>query len=91
MASCIAKYTGSADAPMCHVAVNVILALFVPPLAHYLARPGDVKSCSFIFVLVVWLAGIVLGGLSRALSLTLPIPIPGGGLGLGGLVALAST
>lgn len=36
--------------PMCHVILNCIVAIFIPALAHFLARPGDVKSMSFIGV-----------------------------------------
>ena len=41
--------------PLCHVAVNAIVAFFIPPLGHYLARPSDIKSMSFVGVLGVWL------------------------------------
>ena len=46
--------------PMCHVYVNAVAAFFVPPLGHYLARPGDIKSKSFTGVFAIWLASWVL-------------------------------
>ena len=46
--------------PMCHVYANAIVAFFLPPLGHYLARPGDVTSKSFLGVSVIWLASCVI-------------------------------
>lgn len=40
--------------PLCHIVVNAIAAFFVAPLGHYLARPSDIKSLSFMGVSVVW-------------------------------------
>jgi uncharacterized membrane protein len=48
------------ETPKCHVIVNVICAFFCPPLAHYLARPGDFGSKSFQFVLGGWLLGLLI-------------------------------
>lgn len=41
--------------PMCHIVVNCIVALIVAPLAHWLARPDDIKSLSFLGTLVAYL------------------------------------
>ena len=41
--------------PLCHVIVNCVVALFCAPLAHWLARPDDIKSISFLGTLVAYL------------------------------------
>lgn len=46
--------------PMCHWAVNCIVAIFFPCLAHFLARPDDIKSLSFVGVVVAQIAGYIL-------------------------------
>lgn len=46
--------------PMCHVIINCIAALFIPCLAHWLARPDDIKSVSFIGVVIAQIAGYIL-------------------------------
>ena len=46
--------------PMCHVVINCIVALFIPCLAHWLARPDDIKSMSFVGVVIAQIAGYIL-------------------------------
>ena len=46
--------------PLCHVAVNCIVAIFIPALSHWLARPDDIKSLSFIGVVIAQIAGYIL-------------------------------
>ena len=46
--------------PMCHWIVNAIVGFFVPPLGHFLSRPSDVKSLSFVGVTGVCVACWVL-------------------------------
>ena len=46
--------------PMCHVAINILASLFFPVLAHFLARPDDIKSLSFVGVLLGQIAAYVL-------------------------------
>ena len=47
---------------MCHVILNCIVAFFIPVLGHFLARPGDVKSLSFIGTAIANLVGYYLVG-----------------------------
>ena len=47
--------------PMCHVIINCIVSIFFPVLAHFLARPDDIKSLSFLGVLAGQIAAYVLG------------------------------
>ena len=42
-----------------HVILNIVVAFFVPPLGHYLSRPGDFKSNSFLGVSAIWFVCIV--------------------------------
>jgi len=46
--------------PMCHVAVNTLVALIFPAIAHWLARPDDIKSMSFIGVVIAQIVGYIL-------------------------------
>eukprot|EP01052_Picozoa_sp_SAG31_P015946 SAG31_NODE_1039_length_10212_cov_8.897063_5_plen_191_part_00 len=62
--------------PMCHVIVNCIVAFFIPPLGHFLARPSDLSSPSFLGTLVVWVVAWILSGLPLLGDLLLYIGAP---------------
>ena len=63
IAGWVSKWTGPASEPLCPVVVSIIVALFAPPLGHYLSRPGDFQSPSFIGVTLVFILPWVFVGL----------------------------
>ena len=49
--------------PLCHVILNVIVAFFFPIVSHFLARPDDHISLSFIGTIGAQLISYILGWL----------------------------
>lgn len=84
MSAIIDRFTGpTSGGPLFHVVPLVIIALFIPPLAHGLSRPGDFKSPSFISTTATYVIGLFFGGLF--INGFNPMPFDGG-FGFFGLV-----
>jgi uncharacterized membrane protein YqaE (UPF0057 family) len=92
---CLGKATGPAAPPLCvaqlgpggALAVSILVALFIPPLAHWLSRPGDWKSPSFLGVTFTYVLGWFFGALF--INGFNPLPFDGG-FGFFSLIAFLS-
>jgi len=66
--------------PLCHVILNVIVAFFFPIVSHFLARPDDHISLSFIGTIGAQLISYILGWLGRGDNLDSSLITSLGGL-----------
>ena len=66
--------------PLCHVILNVIVAFFFPIVSHFLARPDDHISLSFIGTIGAQLISYILGWLGKGDNLDSSLITSLGGL-----------